>query len=458
MKRLILSAGLLQSRVPMQRLLTSGKVSIISLLILLVAVAGAFLISGRFDQPLAKKADIAGTSEAKAKENLPSQFIDIPAGETFAELMEVNGFGSSDVYDMIEASRDVYDLATVRAGKKIELYQDNAGVLQKLIYNINTEEYLQIIRKQKEVISDQELVTSNKELVISEEESETALAETESEWVAEKIKVPYEVKIETAQATVKDILYTSALEAGIDELLVLDIADVFQWQVDFALDIRNGDSFKVIYEARYLDGQYVMPGKILAAEFINQGTPYHVYYFEESADNIGYFDENGNSTQKMFLKAPVAYRYISSGFTTGRRYVSAFNVSTGHRAIDYAASSGTPIRATADGTVTFAGWSRAGYGNLTTIRHNGTFSTNYAHQSKFAVKTGQKVKQGQTIGYVGSTGFSTGPHLHYELVKNGVKVNPQTEILPPGQKLKEGSMEAFQKIVSDLDQQLGAIK
>ena len=155
----------------------------------------------------------------------------------------------------------------------------------------------------------------------------------------------------------------------------------------------------------------------------------------------------------MFLKAPVEFRYISSGFTTGRRYVEAFNVSTGHRAIDYAASSGTPIRSVGDGTISFAAWNGA-YGNMVKVRHNGTYSTNYGHMSKIAVSTGTKVKQGDIIGYVGSTGFSTGPHLHYEMVKNGAKVNPLAEVLPPGEALKGESLSRFLEYADTLRNEL----
>jgi murein DD-endopeptidase MepM/ murein hydrolase activator NlpD len=144
----------------------------------------------------------------------------------------------------------------------------------------------------------------------------------------------------------------------------------------------------------------------------------------------------------MFLKAPIAFKYISSGFTTGLRYVEAFNVSTGHRAIDYAASAGTPIRSVGDGTILSAGWNGS-YGYMVSVRHNGTYTTNYAHMSKMAVKRGAKVKQGDIIGYVGSTGFSTGPHLHYEMVKNGTKVNPLAEVMPPGKALSAGMKEKF---------------
>lgn len=413
----------------MNTLYSSGKVRIIALLILLVAITGAFFISSKVNLNGTKHTDIAGTPEAEAQnqKEQPSQTITIADGDTFGTLMTEHDVSADDAQSILEASKGVYDLTTVRTGKKFDLYNDANGAIQKIIYNINTEEFFQVTK-------------------------------TDGVWKAEKIKIPYEVKIQTVSGTVKDVLYTSALEQRIDELLVLDLADLFQWQVDFALDIRNGDSYKVIYEARYLDGKYVMPGKIVAAEFINQGQSYFAYNFTDAAGDEAYYDQDGNSTEKMFLKAPVAFRYISSGFTTGKRYVSAFNVSTGHRAIDYATPAGTPIRATADGVVTHAGWSTAGYGNLTSIRHNATYSTNYAHQSKMIVKVGQKVKQGQTIGYVGTTGFSTGPHLHYEMVKNGVKINPQLEVLPPGKSLAAESKEAFQKVVDQFKGQLDSIK
>ncbi len=433
----------------------SGKVSLIYLLLLVLIGGGVFWFLRQSDWKQTKSLVKQATSEAKAKSEVPSRVIEIPSGETFGALLQDNGFTGAEAQAIVEASKDVYDLTTIRAGKKIELYTDEAGEVQKLKYNINTEEYLEVSR-------DSSLGTGKSNSQVTSIDSSVTSTEyrvpSPHPWTAVKVKVPYEVKIQTAQGTVKDIFYSSALEQGIDELLVLDIADLFQWQVDFALDIRNGDSYKVIYEARYLDGKYVMPGKILAAEFINQGQSYKAFNFTDAEGNDSYYDQDGNSTEKMFLKAPVSFKYISSGFTTGKRYVSAFNVSTGHRAIDYAAAAGTPIRATADGTVTYAGWTNAGYGNLTSIRHNSTYSTNYGHQSKILVKVGQKVKQGQTIGYVGSTGFSTGPHLHYEMVKNGVKINPQHEVLPPGKSLGAESKEAFAQVVAEYSQKLEAIK
>jgi murein DD-endopeptidase MepM/ murein hydrolase activator NlpD len=293
-----------------------------------------------------------------------------------------------------------------------------------LIYKIDTED---------------ELVINYKNNL---DENASSTEETAGIFTAEVRPINYEIKIVTKEGLIETSMYEAALKNNIDERAIIELANAFQWTIDFALDPRVGDKFKFIYEERYLNGEYKMPGKILAGQYINGGKNYEVYYFEENKDNIGYFDEKGNSVQKMFLKAPVAFKYISSGFTIGLRYVEAFNVSTGHRAVDYAATYGTPIRAVGDGTVIFAAYNGA-YGNMVKIRHNGTYVTNYGHMSKFAVKYGNKVKQGDIIGYIGSTGFSTGPHLHYEMEKNGVKINPLNEVLPPGQPINAENQERF---------------
>ncbi len=279
------------------------------------------------------------------------------------------------------------------------------------------------------------------------------IVQADKSFIAQLRPIAYDVEVVHKEAKISDSLYLSALEVGMDEKAIIALAEAFQWSIDFAMDPRVGDTFKVIYEERYLQGEYVRPGKILAARYVNDGTAYELYYFHETDNNEGYFDEEGNSVQKMFLKAPVAFKYISSGFTTGLRYVEAFNVSTGHRAIDYAAPSGTPIRSVGDGTVTFAGWNGP-YGYMVSVRHNGTYSTNYAHMSKMAVKKGAKVKQGDVIGYVGSTGFSTGPHLHYEMVRNGIKINPLTEVLPPGQAIGAENKERFLQSITDWQTEL----
>ena len=401
------------------------KIQRLAILLILILGIGFFIWR-------AIPSDISLKNHQANQENLTApadKVVKLPIedGSTFGVLMSSAAIDPAVAAEIFTAAQTVYDLTKIRLGRSLDLYFDPAtNDFKRLVYQIDTEE----------------------ELIITKQPS------TSTPWLAEKILIPYEVKIITSEGKIDSSMYQAALDQGIDERAIIDLANVFQWSVDFALDVRQGDTFKFIYEQRYRDGQYVMPGKIFAGRYINDDQPYYAFYFEESEDNKGYFDQDGNSVQKLFLKAPVAFKYISSGFTTGARYVQAFNVSTGHRAIDYAASSGTPIRAVGDGTVISAGWNGP-YGNFVSIRHNGTYTTNYAHQSKIAVKRGQQVTQGQTIGYVGSTGFSTGPHLHYEMVKNGVKVNPLREVLPPGQAIKDENKEKFFSTITPWAEELG---
>lgn len=354
--------------------------------------------------------------------------VDIESGMTFSDIAELADVASS-TQSLLSATQDVYDLAKIKAGKKVLFYFDKqSNDFHKMIYQTNSETEL-IVNKTDEI------------------------------WKAELKTIDYEIKIKTVSGSITSSFYQSALDQNIDERAIIELADVFAWTVDFGMGIREGDTYKFIYEERYRDGKYVMPGKILAAVFNNDGEDLEGYYFSEGQDTDGddiegYYNLAGESLQKMFLKNPVDFRYISSGFTTGKRYVEAFNVSTGHRAIDYAAAQGTPIRAIGDGVVTAAGWNRSGYGNLTSIRHNGTYSSNYAHQSKMYVKVGQKVKQGEVIGAVGSTGFSTGPHLHFEIVQNGVKINPLTLAMPAEKNLATEKMPEFLQSIESLQKQL----
>lgn len=349
--------------------------------------------------------------------------IEIIDGATFGSLMDSVGIDYSTTMDIYNSAKPLYDLVNVRLGNFLVLVFDKgSNKFKELIYKIDSEEELHVFLQSG---------------------SEEQIASSTTRWQAKVIPIKYDVKIKEASGIVESSMYQAALDNNIDERAIIELANVFQWTIDFAMDPRVGDTFRFVYEERYLNGEYVMPGRILAGEYTNAGQKYYAYYFEGSQDNKGYFDENGNSVQKMFLKAPVAFKYITSGFTTGKRYVEEFNVSTGHRAIDYAAPLGTPIRAVGDGTVISAGWSNVGYGNFTSIRHNGTYITNYAHQSKILVKKGQKVSQGEIIGYVGSTGFSTGPHLHFEMVKNGAKVNSLREVLPSGKEIADENKQRF---------------
>lgn len=401
------------------------KINFLLLIIIFLVVSISFYLYQRS----AASFDVLNETEEKVEEvDLGPKFriekTEIVAGDTFAAVASRAGLTSEQAALIYECAQKEYDLASIKAGSFLELvYSTEDNKLQEILYKIDSEEELAIVPN------------------------------ATNDFSATCRSINYDTKIVTKEAVIEDSLYVSALKVDMDEKAIIELAEAFQWTIDFAMDPRVGDTFKVIYEERYLNGEYVRPGKILAARYLNNGTAYELYYFAESEDNEGYFDEQGNSVQKMFLKAPVAFKYISSGFTTGARYVEAFNVSTGHRAVDYAAPMGTPIRSVGDGAIILAGWNGP-YGNMVSVRHNGTYSTNYAHMSKIAVRNGQKVKQGEVIGYVGSTGFSTGAHLHYEMLRNGTKVNPLTETLPPGTSIKDENKERFFTSIANWQEQL----
>ncbi len=352
--------------------------------------------------------------------------VPIKAGETYTALMQKAGVPRKKALAILEAAQPSYNLARIKAGKNLNLTFNPEKKLKKLLYRIDTRD----------------------QLVATTSEGKTQ-ASSSVKWQAKIEPIPYEIKTATASGTVTSSMYRAAQDKDIDIRAIIKLAHAFQWTIDFAMETRKGDSFKFIYEKKYLNGEYVRPGKILAAKYINAGKEYQIYYYEESDDNQGYFNEEGKSAQKMFLKAPVNYKYISSGYTTGPRYLAKFRMYTSsHKAIDYAAQTGTPIRSVGDGMVTTAGWNSSGYGYLTAVRHNSTYTTRYAHQSRILVRPGQRVEQGEVIGYVGNTGLSTGPHLHYEMIKYGRKINPLNLELPPAQSISKDKMEDFQKAIA----------
>jgi murein DD-endopeptidase MepM/ murein hydrolase activator NlpD len=216
-------------------------------------------------------------------------------------------------------------------------------------------------------------------------------------------------------------------DAGLSDPMIMQLANIFGWDIDFVLDIRQGDRFYLVFEKIYRDGEFLRDGKILAATFINQGERFQAIWYE-NGEVADYFAPDGRNMRKEFLRAPLNFSYISSGFNPKRMHPVLKRIRP-HNGIDYYAPKGTPVYAAGAGTVTRSGYSAAN-GNHVFIKHANNIVTKYLHFSKTAVKEGQKVRQGQTIGYVGSTGLATGPHLHYEFVLNGVHRNPRTVPLP----------------------------
>lgn len=412
----------------------------LTLTILFICVAGLSLVffytrDDLFSTKKAageKKNEEATSTEEKIspKKICKEKQVAITDGKTYCDLMTEAGIGYSEAMKIYNDVKGTYDLAKIRTGKNLNLkFTPDEEKIKELSYKINGEE---------------ELIIRN-----------TASGTDKKKWKAEVRPINYKIKKRVASGTINSSLYKAAIDKGIDTRTIIKLANAFQWTVDFAMESKKGDIFKIYYEEKYLDGEYVMPGKILAAKYINDGKEHRIFYYEESEENKGYFTGDGKSVQKMFLKAPVSYKYISSGFTRGPRYLAKFNMyNSSHKAIDYAAEHGSPIRSVGAGTVTQAGWNSSGYGYLTGIRHNSTYTTRYAHQSKIIVKPGQKIKQGEVIGYIGSTGLSTGPHLHYEMIKHGQKINPLDEKLPPSQSIKENNMENFRKTIKPLKEKI----
>lgn len=252
-----------------------------------------------------------------------------------------------------------------------------------------------------------------------------------------------DVRLAYKRATVKDSLFLSAMRADINDNLTMEIANIFGGVIDFALDVRSGDSFDVLYETLFLDEKMIEIGNILAVSYTNDGTTHTAFRYKDAEGKTGYFDENGVSMRKPFLRAPLDFTRISSNFNLRRMHPVHKKIKA-HRGTDYAAPRGTPIFAAGDGRVTRSGFSKAN-GNYVIIQHGQHYMTKYLHLHKRQVKTGQRVSQRQIIGTVGSTGYSTGPHLHYEFLVNGVHRNPRTILkkLPSADPIKASEMDRF---------------
>ena len=258
------------------------------------------------------------------------------------------------------------------------------------------------------------------------------------------------------QGIIDHSLFMASQRAGLPDNMTMKLAQIFQWDIDFVLDIRDGDSFYVLLEEEYLDGEFIGFGNILAAEFINQGDSYRAVRYVGPNGEADYFDPAGRSMRKAFLKAPVSFTRISSNFNLRRKH-PLWKSTMPHRGTDYAAPRGTPVLASGDGVVATAAKGRAN-GNYVVLRHGEQFVTKYLHLSRFArgIRSGRRVQQGDTIGYVGATGWATGPHLHYEFLVNGVHQNPRTVKLPDAEPVPAVETKRFEESTAPLLASLSA--
>jgi murein DD-endopeptidase MepM/ murein hydrolase activator NlpD len=256
-----------------------------------------------------------------------------------------------------------------------------------------------------------------------------SIARVDSGFAASTIEREVDVRIVGAHGTIDTSLFEAGTAAGLSDRTTMSMAGIFDWDIDFILDVRDGDSFTVIHEELWRDGVKLRDGDVVAAEFISQGKSFRAARFEDGNGRTGYFTPAGRSVRKAFMRAPLDAR-VSSNFSLRRRH-PILNTIRAHRGVDYAAPSGSPIRATGDGKVSFRGV-QGGYGNTIVLQHGGNITTLYGHLSRFgSARTGARVNQGDIIGYVGQSGLATGPHLHYEYRVNGAHRNPRTVALPP---------------------------
>ncbi|MDB9898222.1 peptidoglycan DD-metalloendopeptidase family protein [Gammaproteobacteria bacterium] len=248
---------------------------------------------------------------------------------------------------------------------------------------------------------------------------------------------------------IQSSFYEAALDANIPESVIMDFAYIFGWDVDFVFDIREGDEFHVIYETPYSDGEKVKNGDIVIAKFINNGNTYFANRFFTEASKKQYFDENGNNMQKAFLRAPLDFAYISSHFNPNRMHPVLHTIRA-HNGVDYAAKRGSPVRTTGDGIVSFSG-QRNGCGNEIVINHTNEYSTRYCHLEKFSkdMRKGKKVSQGDTIGFVGSSGLATGPHLHYEFKIGNKRIDPIKVKLPSAEPVPKNLRVSFDTLLKN---------
>lgn len=267
---------------------------------------------------------------------------------------------------------------------------------------------------------------------------------------------PLERRIEYASGSIDSSLFHAGAQAGMNDNLIMELVGIFGWDIDFALDIRRGDRFSVVYESLYKDGEYVRNGDIIAAEFINRGQSHRAVRYTSEEGRTDYYAPDGTSMRKAFLRTPVKFSRISSGF--GKRRHPTLGTMRNHHGVDYAARTGTPIRATGDGRIVRRG-RHGGYGNTVEIRHGGRYSTLYAHMHRFArgQGVGSHVEQGDVIGYVGSTGMSTGPHLHYEFRVNGSHRDPLKVEFPSSDPVPEERLDHFRRQIRPLLAQLDTL-
>lgn len=326
--------------------------------------------------------------------------VKVTSGDSLSTIFARAGLGYSEVNQLMALGDSVAPLKTLHPGDEFSFQLSPEQNFLGLSYQI----------------------APNKSLSVSRD--------GQDQLIAKEIVIPMETRLATAEGTIDSSLYQSAIETGLSANIVMQLADIFGWKINFLKDVQNGDHFRIVYEEKFLNGKHVDTGRVMAAQFTNSGKTFQAVRYTAPNGKTGYYEPNGASLERGFLRYPVEFSRISSRFNMHRMH-PLYHKIRAHKGVDFAAPTGTPIHAAGSGRIEFIGWQH-GYGKVIKIKHDGGFETVYGHMSRFNahIKNGSKVDMGETIGYVGMTGAATGPHLHYEFHVKGVYTDPLAAKLP----------------------------
>ena len=394
--------------------LSTKKILLISLLFITAVVVIWLLLKLTKKEPVIE--EIIEVESLFLKYGIPIDSFLLQEGvvgnnQYLSQILNQHGVGLGTIDTIAKNSLPVFDVRKMRTGRKYTVFQtpDSLKKARYFVYENSPVEFfvfelfdsLRVYRGEKEV----------------------------------------EAVSRTAQGTIKSSLWNAMTENDLDPMLAIALSDIYAWSIDF-FAIQKGDGFKVVFDEIYVDSVCIGIGEIHAAEFEHYGQPLHAFRFMQN-DTIGYFDYNGENLQKQFLKAPLKFSRISSGFSSGRMH-PILRINRPHYGVDYAAPKGTPVVSIGEGTVIAKAY-EAGGGNYLKIKHNSVYTTTYMHLSGYAggIVVGARVRQGQEIGYVGSTGLSTGPHLDFRVTRNGSYIDPLKMESPPAEPVKKEYMPLF---------------
>jgi murein DD-endopeptidase MepM/ murein hydrolase activator NlpD len=346
------------------------------------------------------------------------QTYKVKSGDTLAKIFSKAGLSARDTHNVSHAGELAKNLVKMKPGDILYLHLDEANQFVSLRYPLSKTETLTIAK--------------------------SADGEFSSDVSIKQVETLHSF----AQGEIRSSFWNAGTDAGLSDNQIMRLAGIFGWDIDFAQEIRQGDTFNVIFEKQYIDGEFIGFGDIVAAEFKNQGEVFQAVKYEDG----NFYTPDGKSMRKSFLRAPVSFKYISSSFKK-RRFHPVQKRWKAHRGVDYAGKTGTPVMAAGDGKVIKSAYDKYN-GHHVFIQHGEKYTTKYLHFTKRAVKRGQTVKQGQTIGYLGSTGLASGPHLHYEFLVDGVHRNPRTVKLPQADPIAKEHAHKFKLVAQQRVEQL----